>query len=124
MTAGLPKHLRVRVDQAFAEYLVAYNAAYMLPLETPEDFVKLVSRKETAERELIKTLATIWEESTHRSPRSCVPDKEPPYGWTYPFANWVADLFSLHTDMLPTPPSRIRKILRRETAVNGMPHTA
>jgi hypothetical protein len=119
MTLDLPGHLRARhVAQAFAEYLAAYKAAYMLVLESPEDFTKLDSRKETAERELIQTLAAIWQESTHRSPRSRVPDKDHPYGWTYPFAKWVADLFPDYTDMLPTPPGRIRRILRRETAVN------
>jgi hypothetical protein len=123
MMTELPGHLRAaRVDRAFAQYRAVYKADYLL--DTPDDFIKLDLRRETAERELIQTLATIWEESTHRSPRSRVPDKEPPYGWTYPFANWIAGLFPLYTDMRPTPPGRIRKILRRETAVNGMAHKA
>jgi len=123
MTAELPNHLSARIDQAFAEYLAVRKADYSLGM-TPDESTKLDSQRDAAERELIKTLATIWEESTHRSPRSRVLDKDPRYGWTYPFANWVADLFPDYTDMLPTPAGRIRKILRRETAVNGPAHKA
>ena len=120
MTAELPNHLSARIDQAFAEYLAVRKADYSLGM-TPDESTKLDSQRDAAERELIKTLATIWEESTHRSPRSRVLDKDPRYGWTYPFANWVADLFPEYTtDIWPTSPGRIRRILRRETAVNRM----
>jgi hypothetical protein len=114
MTTELPDHLGARVDHAFAQYLATYNADYSL--DNLDDFDKLYSRRETAERELIQSLATIWQEWTHRSPRSCVLDKEPPYGWAYPFAKWVVDLFPEYTDTLrPTPSNRIRRILKRST---------
>jgi hypothetical protein len=120
MTTELPERLQVHIDQAFAGYLAVYKAGYSL--DTPDDFIKLNSRIETAERELIQTLASIWEEWTHRSPRSRTQDKQYPYGWTYPFANWVGSLFPWYTDNVrPTPPARIRRILQRSTAVEKHP---
>jgi hypothetical protein len=113
-TPKLPDHLRGRIDQAFAAYLVLDNADYGdLSLEEEIALHKRLRKQQITKRELIQRLAAVWQEWTSRSPRSRMPDEKPPYGEIYPFARWVADLFPLYTENRGPPSrNRIRRMLK------------
>ena len=102
MTTELPDPFRARVAQAMTRY-IAFRSATPKP---GRDFLEWINKGDVEERILIDTLAQVWRDWKHRSPRTRGADD------SYPFADWVISLFK-DTDISPPTRDTIRTTLTR-----------